>query len=408
MTGAAPLLKVQRAMASRSGGRRRQWLATALAGGAALAWVATGEASASTRWLWAAVTLFSVAMLRVPFVLFWRDDAALLSRLPVRGQPLFDAAMMATAALAMQALLPALVAALPLALVGDAASPELFARHAALAGAMAVAAGVGIPAVAVGAGALVVSGKAQQVLSSMGPELPAPPTSWLGVLPGVASAAVVLAAINLGGWLVGGRPELGDPASILIGLAAVSVVGGWLARSSADRVMPAMLRDVSALDRQRLAPLELAPPPRTLGPVRGAVSAASARLLDKHALLVSRRYPMAAVIGAVVFATSTITAIAGPGALGVLAGTVVLALVYAWLLAGRLKVPPVELPRLLASLPFAPGQIAAARWAYVLWWWGLYVLVPAVLVLVRTPLPAVIGGIYAAATAVLLFGLRRA
>ena len=70
---------------------------------------------------------------------------------------------------------------------------------------------------------------------------------------------------------------------------------------------------------------------------------------------------MAAVIGAVVFATSTITAIAGPGALGVLAGTVVLALVYAWLLAGRLKVPPVELPRLLASLPFAPGQIAPGR-----------------------------------------------
>lgn len=408
MTGAAPLLKVQRAMASRSGRRQRQWLVTAAAGGAALAWVATGEEAASTRWLWAAVTLFSVAMLRVPFVLFWRDDAALLSRLPVRGRPLFDAAMVATAVLAMQALLPALLAALPLALVGDAASPELFARHAALAGAMAVAAGVGIPAVAVGAGALVVSGKAQQVLSQMGPELPVQSTSSLGVLPGVASAAVVLAAINLGGWLVGGPPELGDPAVILIGLAAVSVVGGWLARSAADRVMPAMLRDVSALDRQRLAPLELTPPPRTLGPVRRALSAASVRLLDKHALLVSRRYPMAAVIGAVAFATSAITAIAGPGALGVLAGTVVLALVYAWLLAGRLKVPPVELPRLLASLPFAPGQIAAARRAYVLWWWSLYVLVPAVLVLVRTSLPAVIGGIYVAATAVLLFGLRRA
>lgn len=407
MTGAAPLLKVQRAMASRSGRRQRQWLVTALAGGAALAWVATGEAAASTRWLWAAVTLFSVAMLRVPFVLFWRDDAALLSRLPVRGRPLFDAAMVATAALAMQALLPALVAALPLALVGDAASPELFARHAALAGAMAVAAGVGIPAVAVGAGALVVSEKTQQALSNLGP-VPAPSTSWLGVLPGVASAAVVLAAINLGGWLGGGRPELGDPASLLIGLAAMSLVGGGLARSAADRVMPAMLRDVSALDRQRLAPLELTPPPRTLGLVRGALAAASARLLDKHALLVSRRYPMAAVIGAVVFATSAITAIAGPGALGVLAGTVALALVYAWLLAGRLKVPPVELPRLLASLPFAPGQIAAARRAYVLWWWGLYALVPAVLVLVRTSHPAVLGGVYAAATAALLFGLRRA
>jgi hypothetical protein len=407
VTGAAPLLRVQRAMASRSGRRRRQWIVTALAGGAALAWVATGEASASVRWLWASVTLFSVAMLRVPFVLFWRDDAALLARLPVRGRPLFDAAMVATASLAAQALLPALVAAAPLALLGEAASLELFARHAALAGAMAVAAGAGIPAVAVGAGALVVSGKAQQMLSNMGPELPAPPTSWLGVLPGVASASVVLAAINLGGWLRGGQPELGSAGPLLVGMVAVSGAAAVLARSAAERVMPAMLRDVSALDRQRLAPLELTPPPATLRLAQRWLEVPSARLVDKHALLVGRRYPMAAVIGAVVFATVAITSVAAPGALGVMGATLTLALAYAWILRGRLDAPPVELPRLLASLPFTDGQIAAARRAFVLWWWGLYTLLPMALVLARTPQPAVLGGVYAVATAALLFGLRR-
>jgi hypothetical protein len=168
-----------------------------------------------------------------------------------------------------------------------------------------------------------------------------------------------------------------------------------------------MLRDVSALDRQRLAPLELTPPPSTLRLARRWLAASSARILDKHALLVSRRYPMASVAGAVAFATSAITAIASPDALGVLVTTSALALAYAWILHRRLYASPIELPRLLASLPVSPAQVAAAGRAYVLWWWGLYALVPAVLVFVRTSQVAALAGIYAAATVVLAFGPRR-
>jgi hypothetical protein len=408
VNGGAALLQVQRAVASRSGKRRREWLVAALAGGAACAWVAGGGAElGSVRWLWAAVTLFAVAMLRVPFVLFWRSDAGLLSRLPMRGTPLFDAALAATIDLAAQALAASLVAAAPLAFVGGGASLELFSRHAALAGAMAVAVAAFIPAVAVGAGQLVVSGKAQQLMSSVGPEVPAPPTAWLGVLPGLASALVVLTAINLMEWLTGGRPELGEAAPVLIGLVGLSLGAAALARRAAERVMPLILRDVSALDRQRLAPVELTPPPSTLRLARRWLTPASALLLDKHALLVSRRYPMAAVTGAAVFATLVITAIAAPDAAGVLGATLALALVYAWTLRGRLTSPPVELPRLLTSLPFHPEQIAAARRAYVLWWWSLYALLPAVLVVARTSLTAALGGAFAAATVVLVVGLRR-
>jgi hypothetical protein len=401
----AAILGVQRAMAVRSGKRRREWLVSLAAGGAATAWVASASGIASARWLSAAVALYAVAMLRVPFVLFWRGDAGLLTRLPVRGRPLFDAALRSTSSLAAQALVPAVMAALPLLRFEGGA--ELLIRHVAVAVAMAMAVAGFVPAVAVGAGALVVSGKAQQLLSSMGPELPAPPTSWLGVLPGLASAAVILAAIDLSGWLTGGQPELGQAEPLLIGIALVSAISAWTARQAADRVMPAMLRDVSALDRQRLAPLELTPPPSTLRAARRWLSAPSARLLDKHALLVSRRYPMAAVIGAVAFATSIITAIASPDALGVLVTTAALAMAYAWILHGRLFAPPIELPRLLASLPLSPAQVAAAGRAYVLWWWGLYVLVPAVLVLVRTSQMPALAGIYAAGTAVLVLGLRR-
>jgi hypothetical protein len=402
---AAAIHGVQRAMAVRSGRRRREWLVAAAVGGAGAAWVATASSSASTRWLSAAVALYAVAMLRVPFVLFWRGDAGLLTRLPVRGRPLFDAALRSTSSLAAQALVPALLAALPLLRLDGGA--ELMLRHTALALAMAVAVAGFVPAVAVGAGALVVSGRAQQLMSSMGPELPAPPTSWLGVLPGLASAAVILAAIDVSGWLTGGRAELGQAEPILIGIVAVSLLAAAAARHAADRVMPAMLRDVSALDRQRLAPLELTPPPSTLRAVRRWLTPPGARLLDKHALLVSRRYPMAAVIGSVAFATSVVTAIAAPDTPGVLVTTAALALAYAWILHGRLHAPPIELPRLLASLPLSPEQVTEAGRAYVLWWWGLYVLVPAVLVLARTSQAVALAGIYAAATAALAFGLRR-
>ena len=119
MNGGAALLQVQRAVASRSGKRRREWLVAAGAGGAACAWVASGGGElGAVRWLWAATALFAVAMLRVPFVLFWRADAGLLSRLPMRGTPLFDAALAASADLAAQALAASLVAAAPLAFLG--------------------------------------------------------------------------------------------------------------------------------------------------------------------------------------------------------------------------------------------------------------------------------------------------
>lgn len=404
------LVVVQRAMASRSGLRRRAWLIALLVAAATTAWVAAVGPSAnagSTRWLSATIAIFSVAMLRVPFALFWRSDAGLLTRLPVRGTPLFDAAMRSTCSLAAQALLPALASAVPLALVGENASVELALRHAALAVALAATVAGFVPAVAIAAGALVVSGKAQQILSNMGPELPAPPTTWLGVLPGLASAAAVLAAIDVAGWLTGGQAELGQAEVILGAMGGASAISVGLARAAADRVMPAILRDVSALDRQRLAPLELTPPPSTLAAARRFLSAQSARLLDKHARLVARRYPMAALIGAASFATSGIAAVASPNSLGVLVTTLALAATYAWVLHSRLHVPPIELPRLLSSLPYSDGQIAAAGRAYVLWWWGLYALIPAVLVLVRTSHLALLGGLYAGATLVLVLGLGR-
>ena len=124
----------------------------------------------------------------------------------VEGRPLWGAAQWATGELAAQALAASSLAALPLAVLAGPDAVAVLGRHAALAVALAFAAAALVPAVAVAAGALVVSGKADQLLAGLGGEVKAPPTAWLGVLPGLASAVAVLLAIDVGGWLRGGCP----------------------------------------------------------------------------------------------------------------------------------------------------------------------------------------------------------
>ena len=417
MIDGAGLRRVQRAVAQRSGGRRRAYLAMLVAGAAAAAWVAAAPSSdaGSARWLWAALGLFAIAMLRVPFVLFWRADAALLARLPIRGQPLWDAAQRATADLGAQALASALLAAAPLlwltepgGVVAVGAQLPTLARHAALAGVLACATAGLVPAVAVGAGALVVSGKAEQVLAGLGGEVQAPPTAWLGVLPGLAAALVVLLGIDVAGWLRGGQAEVGPAGWLLAGTLVVSGLAALAARAAADRVMPAMLRDVSALDRQQLATLELGPAPASLRVLGRALTPRARLLLDKHARLISRRHPMAAVLGALVFATLAISALASRSAAVVQVPTIAVAFAYAWLLRARMEQPPIELPRLRDTLPLSAAEIRAAVRTYLLWWWGWFALLPGGLVLARTTQRWQVVPALVLATALLAFGARRA
>jgi hypothetical protein len=403
---AAKLRHVQREVGRRSGGRRRTWLAMLVTGAAAAAWVATAPdgSAASTRWLWTAVALYAVAMLRVPFVLFWRADAALLARLPIEGRPLWGAAQWATGELAAQALAASSLAALPLAVLAGPDAVAVLGRHAALAVALAFAAAALVPAVAVAAGALVVSGKADQLLAGLGGEVKAPPTAWLGVLPGLASAVAVLLAIDVGGWLRGGHAEVGDAVLLLAGMSAASVVAALLARAAADRVMPAMLRDVSALDRQQLATIELTAAPATLRALGRQLTPGARLLLDKHARLLARRHPMSAVLGAVAFAILAISALASSHAAVLQVTTLAVTFAYAMVLRGRMAQPPVELPRLRDSLPLTPGDAQAAARTYVLWWWGWFALLPGALVLARTAQLWQVAPALAAGTLLLVLG----
>lgn len=370
--------------------RRIPALAVAALAGAAFAGFVALErtpAAASHAWLAAAIVAFALAFMRVPFQLYWRSDASLLAQLPIDGGPLFDVALLRCVRAAALTLIAALLGAIPLALldpqaIADAtrqisATPiagevphlspvDFYLHHAAVAGALALAAGLLIPGVVVWSASLLV-----------GPQMTASERAnagaILGAIPGAASAFIIVATIVGSPWLLGDVFD-GRAGATVIAIPACAIAAAVGARVTAPRVFATILRDVSALDRQRLATLEIRPPT--------AIERAVARLLGdaalpytKDARLMRRRYPMAFALGALVFIVLVIVGISRaplPWLVAVAAGAVL----YAGALAGRLTRPPIELPRLSATLPIAPAARRRAKLAWLVTWSLVFVLVP--------------------------------
>jgi len=368
-------------------------------GGLLAAWVGwqtrAGFAPASHVWEAGALVAFAVAFLRVPFHVYWRSDAPLLAQLPIEGAPLFDAALVRCLRAALGTTLAVWIGAIPLAI--QAADLAVAARHAAFAGALGCAAGLLVPAVTVGAAALVVDGggvRALRAATALGgapgraparpPGQAAPPSSpaaILGALPGFAATLVFAAVLLVAPWLTGGEPAVSAPL-VLGGLAATSVAAALAARAGAG-VMAAVLRDVSALDRQRLATLEIKPPTAIERAIAALIGDA-ALPYAKDARLMRRRYPIAYALGALVFAVLILVGLARPSDptpwLTVAIGG---AAAYGVALAGRLRRPPIELLRLSATLPLTPRARRRARFAWLLGWWMIFAGVPAVFAALR-------------------------
>jgi hypothetical protein len=75
---------------------------------------------------------------------------------------------------------------------------------------------------------------------------------------------------------------------------------------------------------------------------------------------------------------------------------------YGLVLAGRLRRPPIELARLSATLPLAPGARARAKLAWLLGWWTVFVAAPAVFAALRQPDPVSGVALIAGATIVVI------
>lgn len=412
----------------RAGRTRRSWIIAVVAGLAFAAFVywradAAGPVAGSRAWLAGTLAAFALAFMRVPFHLYWRPDAALLAQLPIGGGPLFDAAWLRCIRAALATLVTVALGAVPLELLEpgvvafatrelmptpiagppvDGLTPIEFAlRHLALAGVFTLLAACFMPAVAAWAASLVAYGKDALELATKlagaptrggdgGPDAsadlmfhaaqapPQPPGSAsavLGAVPGFAATVVIVLVLLAAPWLYNAKTVL-SAGGVLGVLAGASVLLLLVVRTRAPRVMGTILRDVSALDRQRLATLEIRPPTAIERLVAGMLGEA-ALPYRKDARLMRRRYPMAFALGALCFGVLVVVGLARPAdptpwLVAVLGG----AGMYAIALAGRLVRPPIELPRLAATLPISPAARMRAKVAWLVTWTIVFVAIP--------------------------------
>lgn len=344
--------------------------------------------SASKTWLAGALAAFALAFMRVPFHLYWRQDAALLAQLPIGGGPLFDAALLRCVRAAAATSVVALAGAAPLAEY----SAELFLRHAIMTATFFTLAAGFLPAAATWAASLVAGGAdALELATKLGgapvrvttkTSPPGSSSAVLGALPGFASTVVIVFVIIAAPWLTGREAALPGPI-VLAGLAAVSGLTLVAMRAAAPRLMGTILRDVSALDRQRLATLEILQP-TTLERAVARMVGDAGLVYRKDARLMRRRYPMAFALGALAFLVLVIVGLARPAdpmpwLVAVLTGSAI----YALALAGRLRRPPIEIPRLAATLPISTAAIARAKLAWVVAWATVFVAIPVVFAAAR-------------------------
>ncbi len=339
----------------------------------------------SNAWLAGACVAFMIAFMRVPFHLYWRADAALLAQLPIEGNALLAAALYRCVRAAIATTSIVAIGAAPL----FQHDIDLATRHLAIAGTLGITAALFLPAVALFAAQLVALSASEAVATlrtATGVDAtakpPTPNTALLGALPGFASTGVFVAILMLSAWLTGGTPSA-PPAITLAILAGVSVLAILGTRSGTPRVMGTFLRDVSALDRQRLATLEIRPPTgieRLIGALVGDASLA----YSKDARLMRRRYPMAFALGALAFLVLAIIGVKQPvDPMPWLVAILVAMTAYGLAVGGRLFRPPIELIRLSQSLPITASARRRAKVAWIVGWWMIFVVAPGVFAVVR-------------------------
>ncbi|MFN0252658.1 MAG: hypothetical protein ACKV2T_37625 [Kofleriaceae bacterium] len=343
----------------------------------------------SQAWLAGACVAFAIAFLRVPFHLYWRADAALLAQLPIEGEALLAAALYRCVRAAIATTAVVTIGAAPL----FEQSTDLALRHLALAATLGASAALLLPAVALFAARLVAISASEAVASlravtgvDAAARPPSPNTALLGALPGFASTGVFVAILLLPAWLVGRTPSASAAITlaILVGASVLAIAG---TRAGTARVMGTILRDVSSLDRQRLATLDIRPP-TGLERVIGAMTGDGALAYSKDARLMRRRYPMAYALGALAFLVLVIIGFKQPvDPMPWLVATLAGMTAYGLAVGGRLHRPPIELIRLSHSLPITNRARLRAKLAWVVGWWFVFVLAPGLFAALRQASP---------------------
>jgi hypothetical protein len=321
---------------------------------------AAGPAEARLWWQLATLVAAVAVVFGAPFRMFWTPDATLLARLPISGAALYHVATRRSLVTAGGALLALLLALAPVALAQGGVAPTL--RLAFFAVALLVCAGLAAPLAGTIAGTMVVSAKTQALIHEISSGQAAQGVVWLSVIPVLGGAGLAVL-----GWFATGAPAGGRDllAAAVVVIAVLHTAGKRLA---AITLSPAT-REVAALDAVKLAHVERVGP-RGLEAAWGRLVAGAGRALyEKDVTLLRRRHPGYFILTGAGILLLWIVAFAvdEPARTHVTLAVVAALAAYIVLTARRLTIPPTEQPRLLATLPIAPGTIARAKVAGVVW-----------------------------------------
>jgi hypothetical protein len=261
------------------------------------------------------------------------------------------------------------LAAVPLVL-DDAAAGLARLAPVVLGGALAGA--LGTPPIGTLAGTMVSDQRAGRGLGQVTGEGAAPPVIWLSLLPGLGGVAMALAGYGAAAWAVSGATgELGGIHVAWCGLAPGAALLAWpLGRRQAARALSNATREVAALDAVKLAHVELDRAKGLEGAWGALAGGGAARAMyEKDVALARRRYPLYFASAAI--ATLVLWGVAGFAGAATQSRWALWAAVllssYLVVLGGRLAHPPVERPRLVATLPLAPGAVLRGKWTLVSW-----------------------------------------
>jgi hypothetical protein len=330
-------------------------------GAALLAGIAARADLATARGWWVVGALLAALAVvgGAPFRMFWRRDATLLARLPIAGRELYRVATWLSLRAAGGWLLALLLAGAPLA-AGLGAGSSL--RLAFLAAGLLVAGALAAPVAGTVAGAVVVSAKAQALIRDVSSGQAASGVVWLSLIPGFSALGLAWA-----GWTAASRPEL--LRDVIAGSLAVCSVLHVIVQRLAAFSLAASTREVAALDAVKLAHVERVDA-RGLERLWGRAAAGAARAVYlKDVALLRRRHPGFYLLTGLGVLALWIVAwrVEDPARSQIVLGGAGALAAYVVLLAHRLGVPPTEQPRLLATLPLAPGAAVRAKTAYLAW-----------------------------------------
>jgi hypothetical protein len=187
-------------------------------------------------------------------------------------------------------------------------------------------------------------------------------------MPGLAATALAVGVMACAPWALGQRPPGGSILLIVaigMGTSVCALLWAW---TRADQVIPAAVREVAALDQEILAHVERSTPSWLEEHFYKLMLGSEGRMLArKDASLSRRRYPSPYFMIPCGIVALWIVAATQPQAYLPWGGSIFGGLaVYGLVMARRTWTTPIEIPRLLRSLPIGTKQIARSKGAHVL------------------------------------------